>query len=80
MVQAGKYVCDKNMNVVKTLNAIPVKDPRTGEVQRVYGSWATEKGNLIQFKKGVPVVLDKNTANLPHIQHLIENGILKRVL
>ena len=80
MMQAGKYVCDKDMNVVKTLNAIPVKDPRTGEVQRVYGSWATQQGNLIEFKKGKPVILDKKTANLPHIQHLIERGILKRVL
>lgn len=80
MVEAGKYVCDKNMNVIKALSTISVKDPRTGEVQRVYGSWATEPENLIQFKKGVPVVLDKNTVNLPHVQHLIENGILKRVL
>lgn len=80
MMEAGKYVCDKNMNVVKSLNAIPVKNPRTGEVERVYGSWATEKNNIIEFKKNQPVTLDKDTVNLPHVQTLIQKGILKRTL
>lgn len=80
MMEAGKYVCDKRMNVIKSLNAIPVKNPRTGEVERVYGSWATQKDNIIEFKAGQPVTLDKTTANLPHIAHLIEKGVLKRTL
>lgn len=80
MMEAGKYVCDKRMNVIKSLNAIPVKNPRTGEVERVYGSWATQKDNIIEFKPGQSVTLDKTTVNLPHIAHLIEKGVLKRTL
>ena len=78
-IVAGKYVSTKKLQVVKALSTIAAKNPQTGAVERVYGSWATEQNNLIVFEPDKPVVLSAELVKLPHIQQLIQNGILKRV-
>lgn len=79
MVQAGKYVCKKKMQVIKELSTITAKNPQTGSVERVYGTWATTPDNLIVFEPEKPVVLSQQQVEMPHIRNLIENGTLTRV-
>lgn len=79
MLEPGKYVCKKRMQVIKTLSNVTARNPQTGAVERVYGTWATDNDNLIIFEPDKPVVLNKDLINMPHIKQLIENGTLTRV-
>lgn len=77
MLNEGYYVSKINLNVVRKLDVDMAKDT-TGNVERVYGSWATDKNNIIVFKPNEKVYLSKEDVALPNIKQLIETGQLTR--
>ena len=78
-IESGKYVSKTRLQVIKSLSTITAKNPQTGAVERVYGSWATQEDNLVIFEPNEPKVLNSDVINLPHVRQLIEKGILTRV-
>lgn len=77
MLNEGYYVSKINLNVVRRLDVDMAKDTN-GSVERVYGSWATDVNNIIVFKPGEKVYLNKEDIALPNIRQLIETGQLTR--
>lgn len=78
MLNAGYYVSKIRLNVVKNLSINLAKDNAAKRVERVYGSWATNSENMIEFKPGEKVYLSETDVALPNIRTLIETGQLTR--
>ena len=78
-MSAGKYMCDFELQIIKTLDTNVVKSEDGKRVEKIYGCWATDPDNFIHFTPGTPVELSKEVVNMSHVSQLIQRGILKRV-
>jgi hypothetical protein len=79
LLREGYFACDKRMNIIKKLDTQVVANEDDKKVQKVYGTWAGEEGNIIKFYPGKKVWLTEDIVALPHVTQLIERGVLKRV-